>query len=495
MSLPALLEEGDTYLDDGPSFHLGLAYLAGVLRQRRIEVSILDAYIENRWNQRLNVEDGWIELGLSDDQILDHIAEISPDLIGISVPFSCQHYLAVSIARKIKLLFPHILLIAGGNHISGYTDDPSLWVFDYRILGEGEATLPALIDSINHDQAIELIAGVVQKGEIQGVCSPHIQNLDELPLPALDLLPLEKIWGGGRRWINMIASRGCAYNCVFCSIHTVMGNTIRLRAVENVINEIDHWVSRYGIEEIFFEDDNLTLHRRWAKELFKRIAGLNFGIRLHVRNGVRADSLDKEMLTLMKAAGFEDISISPESGNQTTITKIIHKNLVLEDVIHSTKLALGLNLGVNAFFVMGFPEEKWEDLLHTISFAQKMRELGCSGFWFSLVTPFPGTELYDQYNATGRLSKPLDLRRLRSVDYVIKNPHYSAEELKALRARVMDELAPRATRTAMLLRGLRLVVDDPRFFYQKLRNRLPYRLKQWLWPTLRQDVRGFKGSK
>ncbi len=504
ISLPAVLEEVDTYLEDGHSFHLSLAYLAAVIRTHGLEVTILDSYAEDRSNLRPDVEPGWLELGLSDEQILDRIASADPDLIGITVPFTCQQDLAVKLAEKIKSRFSHVVLVAGGNHITGYVDDKVLDIFDYRVLGEGEYALLELICSLNQDEEERPIAGVLQRGGAQSSRVPYIQDLDQLPFPALDLLPLEKIWGSGRRWINMIATRGCIYRCVFCSIHTVMGHTIRRRSVENIVAEIAHWKRKYNIQEIYFEDDNLTVNHNWAKSLFQAIAERKFGIRMHVRNGVRADSLDEELLKLMKAAGFQDISISPESGSQNTLTNIIHKTQNLEDCLRVLKLARKLHLGVNSFFVMGFPEETWDDLEQTVQFARHLRDLGCSGFWFSLVTPFPGTELYDSYRKSGHLPDSFDFRKLRSVDYVIQNPHYSARELKAFRKSVMEELAPS---TSWLKRGIRilaLALQDPEFFWVKLRCRMPSLLKssvQWVhvpkpsWKLLQRSTGQRKDSR
>ena len=477
ISLPAVLEEVDTYLEDGHSFHLGLAYLAAVLQTHGLEVTILDSYAEDRFNLRSDVEPGWLELGLSDEQILNRVASADPDLVGITVPFSCQHDLAVKLAAKIKSRFPHVVLVAGGNHITGYVDDKALEIFDYRILGEGEYALLELIRSLSRGGEERPLAGVLPRGKQQSSRAPNIQNLDQLPFPALDLLPLEKIWGSGKRWINMIGTRGCIYRCVFCSIHTVMGHTIRHRSVENIISEIACWKRKYDIQEIYFEDDNLTVNHRWAKSLFQAIADRKFGIRLHVRNGVRADSLDEEILKLMKAAGFQDISISPESGSQNTLTNIIHKKQNIEDSLRALTLARKLNLGVNSFFVMGFPEETWDDLEQTVQFARYLRDLGGSGFWISLVTPFPGTELYENYRRAGHLPDSFDFRKLRSVDYVVQNPHYSARDLKAFRTRVMEDLAPNTSWLKRSVGILALAIQDPAYFWVKLRYKLPNLLK------------------
>ncbi|MCJ7825982.1 MAG: cobalamin B12-binding domain-containing protein, partial [Anaerolineales bacterium] len=181
ISLPAVLEDVDTYLEDGHSFQLGLAYLASVLQTHGLEVTILDSYAEDRSNRRPDVDPGWLELGLSDEQILNRIDSAAPDLVGITVPFSCQHDLAVKLAAKIKARFPHVILVAGGNHISGYVDDEALDVFDYRILGEGEYALLELIRSLNQDEEVRTIAGVLQRGGSQSSRVPYIRDLDQLP--------------------------------------------------------------------------------------------------------------------------------------------------------------------------------------------------------------------------------------------------------------------------------------------------------------------------
>lgn len=472
ISLPAVLEESDTYLDDGHSFHLGLAYLAGVLRENGISVKILDCYAEARQNPRPGVETGWLELGLSDEEILEHIDGVAPELIGITVPFSCQHDLSVKLAAKIKTRLPHVVLVAGGNHISGDLDNEDLQVYDFRVIGEGEYAFLDLILALNNGGGAAGIKGVVARGEHDYQSAPAIKDLDRLPFPAIDLLPLEKIWDSDRRWINLIATRGCVYDCIFCSIHTVMGHNIRRRSIEHVVEEISHWKKLYDIQEVYFEDDNLTVNRAWAKTLFRAIAELNLGLRLHVRNGIRADSVDEELLALMKAAGFQDISISPESGSPGVLSEIIHKTQDLADVLYTLELARKINLGVNAFFVMGFYEETWEDLHRTVNFARELRKLGCSGFWFSLVTPFPGTEIHRQYSESGRLEEPVDLRRLRSVDYIVRNPYYTASELKGFRAEVMRELAPDSSVTRTLGRALRLAIYDPHFAWVKFRYKV-----------------------
>ena len=474
LGLPTVIgkTEDDTQSFYGHSFHLSLAYIAAVLRDNGVQVEILDCYAEDRFHVRAQTEPDWLELGISNDEILQRIDRFQPDLIGITIPFSCQHYVAATLGRLIKDRFPQVVLVTGGNHVSAVPDQIDRTIFDYLVLGEGEYALLALIQSLNANRSADTIPGVVSRQMPACESEARVDALDELPLPALDLLPLQKLWRSGRRWINMVATRGCVYDCNFCSIHTVMGRKIRTRCVDNVVNEIKQWKQRYKIQEIYFEDDNLTTNKRWAKELFRKIAACNFRIRLYARNGIRADSIDRELLELMKAAGFQDIVIAPESGSQETLDKIIGKKMKLEDCTNAVKLARQVHLGIGLFFVIGFPEETWEDISATLDYARYLKQLGATGPWISLASPYPGTRFYTECVQRNLLTTDFDFRRCRTEDYQIVNAHYSADELKAFRAKAMAELAPPPSRVNSILNGLKLLLEDPSFFLVKLRYKL-----------------------
>lgn len=472
LSLPALMEAGDDYLNDGHSFHLGIAYIAALLRSKGLEVKILDSYAEDRKHLRASSDEHWHEYGLSDEDILSAIGEYAPDILGMSIPFSCQHYLAMHIARRIKAQFPQLILVAGGNHVTAVPQDMDRSVIDYLVLGEGEYALLSLIQSLNHGEAVDEQLGIMQHDSQDCIHSKHIDDLDALPFPALDLLPLDKLWQTGRRWINMVATRGCVYSCNFCSIHTIMGRRIRRRSVENVIAEIEHWKRLYKIQEIYFEDDNLTANKKWAKQLFTEIARRKFNIRFYARNGIRADSIDKELLLLMKAAGFQDFMIAPESGSQETLDTIIGKKMKLEDCTRAVQLAHEVNLGVNLFFVIGFPGETWEQIDATISYARYLKNLGANGVWISMASPYPGTRLFKECMDKGFIPKDYDYRRCRTADYQIANPNYTALELKTYRNKAMASLVSPHTKAVAARNALHLLLSDPLYLMVKLRYKL-----------------------
>ena len=159
--------------------------------------------------------------------------------------------------------------------------------------------------------------------------------------------------GMRKPWAQVITSRGCPYNCVFCSIHTIWGRQWRYRRPENVVEEIETIVSKYKIKEIDFEDDNLTLNRKRAEKIFDLLTERDLGIEWHTPNGVRADTLDEPLLRKMKRSGCSTIWIGVESGDQDVLDNIIRKNLKLDTVEHVVKLPHKVGIQVGCFLLLG----------------------------------------------------------------------------------------------------------------------------------------------
>jgi hypothetical protein len=189
----------------------------------------------------------------------------------------------------------------------------------------------------------------------------------------------------------------------------------------------------------------------------------------------------------MRKAGFQDFMISPESGSQRTLDVIIGKKAKLEDYENAIRLAQEIDLGVNTFFVLGFPEETWEDLGITIKYARHLKELGAVGFSFSTATPFPGTRLYTECVERGLIDPVhFDYRRLRTIDYVINHPIFSNEELLAYQKKVMEEFSPpKLSIFGKIMKWISLLIRDPAMFYTKLRFKLNFYLFRMNQPLSR----------
>lgn len=223
-----------------------------------------------------------------------------------------------------------------------------------------------------------------------------------MPPPALHLTDLNKIFSNKyySRWrlnqlskksLPVFTSRGCPFTCVFCSVHSQVGYRYRIYTNEYVINYIKSCIDKYGVTHFHFEDDNLTCNKDRAKKLIRELIKLN--ITWDTPNGVRADTIDEEMIALMIESGMTSISIASESGNDDVLKNIIKKHMSTKSIINVACLADKYDLPCNVFFVLGFPGETIGNILDTIKFAKNLtKNYGTINNVF-IANPLPGTEL------------------------------------------------------------------------------------------------------
>jgi anaerobic magnesium-protoporphyrin IX monomethyl ester cyclase len=466
-----------SWADDVGSFPLGLSFIAAVLERNHFEVKILDCFIEGFFNRRA-VDGRLIRIGMSDDEIIKAIVEYSPDLVGIAVQFSCQLSSALHLNSVVKKINTGVVTVAGGNHASAAPESLGRGTFDWIVVGEGEFRLLGLIQAINDQNIGAAVPGVFSTSgppsrDVPVAVGGFIEDLDSLPFPSYGLLPLEKYWRirGDTRWINMIATRGCPYHCVFCSIKTIMGKRVRTRSVDSVLEELIHLKREFQVRQIYFEDDNLTCNIRWAKELFRKIIREELGMEYFFRNGIRADRVDLELLKLMKKAGTRRVCFAPESGSQKTLDTVIRKNMRLEDCEKAVRMARRAGLDVTCFLVIGFPEETLEDIRKTVQYGRRLRRLGCDRIWLSCAVPYPGTELFENCVRRGILSRDeIDYQSMSTMDSIIHNEWFTAEEVKRIRDQAMTDLNRRHFRDFLRVapRRASLLISNPSLFTRRL---------------------------
>lgn len=300
--------------------------------------------------------------GLSFEQLENQLRAIdTPDFIGISVNFTPYFDMALETARLCKFIFPETPVIAGGHHA---TAEPASVLesifFDYVVLGEGEQVILKLIDTLVTEKKDELekiegLAFRTNHGIHISQSKTFIQNLDTIPSP-----PLDNSVG------MIITSRGCPKNCNFCSISKVMGKKVRFRSVTSVLREMEQGVEK-GITRFDFEDDNLTINQDRAKEFFRQIIQ-QFGqgtLKLSALNGILADTLDEELVQLMRRAGFEWLNIPMVSGSAKMHERIdrFQSRHKFMDVISWGKK---YGLKMVAYIILGLPEDKPDQMLEDI---------------------------------------------------------------------------------------------------------------------------------
>ncbi|MBI4294801.1 MAG: B12-binding domain-containing radical SAM protein [Chloroflexi bacterium] len=443
---PQRIFSGSPTLEAGPP--LGLLYVAAALDRAGYQVEILDTLL---FDGPAREEGDSLLYGMPWDQIQAEIRQRKPDLVGVTSPFSTQIENALAVARIAKTINTHLPTVIGGphatvQHLQLLNDDPCL---DVAVIGEGELTAVEVAQAYEKGNSLEGIKGIAyRQGQEVKVTPPRepILDLDSIPLPAYHLVDMERYLRPRRvRYrtskfrpeIPMITSRGCPFQCVFCSIHAHMGRLWRAHSSDYVLAHLDEVVRRYGVQFVHFEDDNLTLNLDRFQRILDgvRERGLKFG--WDASNGVRADRLTLPLLKRMKECGCTDIHIGVESGDQWVLDNIVHKHLRLENVVKTAAMCQEAGLKVTAFYIIGFPGEKIENMERTIDFALQLKRRYNVGMSLFVATPLHGTELLKICQEHGYLTRELTPRSLAEATQswgrgLIKTEDFDPETVKRL---------------------------------------------------------------
>jgi magnesium-protoporphyrin IX monomethyl ester (oxidative) cyclase len=423
---------------------LGLGYLAAVL-EKDYEIKILDCLAEGFNNDRK--EGRFLTYGLNLGDVRERIRDFGPDIVGVSCLFSMQFSLALSICQISKEIDENIITVMGGAHPSGLPQETlENAAVDFVVIGEAEESFTQLIEALNQGAGLSLIDGLGYKDNNRVVINPktrYIQDLDTIPFPARHLLPMEKYFRVNLphaldpRYClntNIITSRGCPTNCLFCCIHSLWGNDYRVRSPENVLEEMMFLKRNYGIKEIQFEDDNLTLNKNRAIEIFQGMVERKLDMSWSAPNGIALWTLDKELLKLMRKSGCYWLAVAVESGNQGVLNKVIKKPLQLEEAKPLIKEMLRLKIRVTTFFVVGFPGEGIAQIKDTIRFGLSIPTHHLSLFF---ATPLAGSELYKISKERGLLRPDFNFSNLKTTKVNITPQDLSCEALQKLVARAL----------------------------------------------------------
>jgi radical SAM superfamily enzyme YgiQ (UPF0313 family) len=234
-----------------------------------------------------------------------------------------------------------------------------------------------------------------------------------------------------RRVAVMYSSRGCAAKCIFCSSVEFWGHDYRFRSPKSLLDEMDFLVNTYGIEEIQFEDDNLTQNKKRAREIFEGMIarGLHKKLVWNTPNGIALWALDIPLLRLAKEAGCYQLTLAIESGNQQVVDNIIHKPLQLDKARELAAEIKRLDFDTNAFFIIGFPGETLDDMRDTFQFA---RDLDLNSACFFIAQPLPGTRLFDISVRNGYLPDDFRFEDATYSRGVISTPDWTAGQVQKL---------------------------------------------------------------
>jgi magnesium-protoporphyrin IX monomethyl ester (oxidative) cyclase len=425
-----------------------LASVAAVLEKKH-SVCIIDAPNEG-WKNLTELDETKYRCGLSAQIIVERVKQWKTDAVVIEIPFSGWSKTAYEVVSAIKSINKKIVVVLFGQHPSARPEACLLdSEADFVVIGEPEHTVFELINALERGKqdfsetdglALRKKGNIVLTGK-----RAIIQDLDSLPFPARHLLPMKVYYEAvkenplrgevSKPWTIMITSRGCPYNCVFCSNCTIWGRKWRARSAKNVVDELEQVVKTFGVKQVDFHDDNMTLDKKRMADICDLIVERGIRVEWFTPNGVRADRLDEPLLRKMKMSGCKKIRIAPESGVQHVVNDIIGKNLDLKSVEQTVISCKKVGIKVGCFFVIGLIGETKADIEETIKFAYKLKRLGADSFIFSIAMPLYGTALYEQAVEGGFLREGFCDYALAATEPLIETPEFSANDLRKLCAK------------------------------------------------------------
>lgn len=360
---------------------LGIAYMAGVLQENHIDVEILDASAED-----MDFKD-----------VEKELLKRKPDLVALTA-LTPTIGRALETAQVVKETLPDSIVVIGGYHPTfNFIETLEDENVDIVIRGEGEYIMLNLVQALENQSSLHDVKGIVfeDKNSKEIVVNPEaplIQDLDELPFPALNLLPMKKyrLLDMDTHMTTMITTRGCPMQCSFCSSAAMHGKKIRERSVENIVDEIEYLKTNYDIDTIAFMDDTFTLKKRKVMAICDEILKRNIEIMWGCTS--RVDTLDEKLLKKMKEAGCITIFIGVESADQQQLDNMC-KNTTIAKIENAFKIAHKLKIRTIASVALGMPGDTKEIMNKTVKFVHKLKP---NYAIYSLATPYPGTRFYKE---------------------------------------------------------------------------------------------------
>lgn len=369
---------------------LGLGYLASSLRK--------------------SFGDNFIKFKIVNDCVEEEIKRFKPDIVGIS-SVSQNYNIAAKYAKITKKY--KLPVIIGGTHITALplslTKD-----MDVGIIGEGEETIVDLVNHYNTEKGrfdskkLKNINGIIFRKNGKLVLTKKrkiIDPLDKIPMPARDLLTINNP-------TYMFTSRGCPYRCSFCASSRFWGK-VRFFSAEYVVNEIKHLFENYNVDQIDFWDDLFIVDRKRLEKIFlllkkeKLLGRLSFGC------SVRSNLVDEQLVKLLSKMNFKRVSMGLESASPRILKYLKGETISVANHTNAINILKKYKIEPSASFIIGSPTETKREIIKTLDFIKKSQ---LRGFAVNILTPFPGTPVWEYAKKKGLVSEKMDWNIL-DVDF------------------------------------------------------------------------------
>ncbi|MFH1319794.1 MAG: radical SAM protein [Bacteroidota bacterium] len=399
---------------------LGLLLLAGYLLDHTIhKVDVLDSQVEELCYEALE----------------ERIKNIDFEVVGITtMTFTLID--VIKTVRLVKKINPESRVVLGGPHVNLFPEETiALDGVDFLVLGEGEIIFSQLLDNIYNYDELKKIKGLVFKdknGEIAHTGIPDtVKDLDNLSFPARHLTPYKKyssLLAKRTPITTMITSRGCPFKCSFCD-RPHLGKKFRAMSAEKVVGEIEKSL-KLGIHEFLIYDDTFTINKTRVKKICELIIEKKLDVGFDIR--ARVDTLNEELLLLLKKAGCRGIHYGVEAGTEK-ILKVLKKDITINKVKEIFNLTKKYKIPILAYFMIGCPDETRDDIYETF---RVTKWLNPDFIHLTILTPFPGTPIYIDGLANGKIKKDYWLEFAKNPDSDFEPPfwdeNFTKKELEEL---------------------------------------------------------------
>ena len=451
---------------------LGLGYLAESVKHLNVDVRIIDCV-----NQMMGIQ-----------PLLGLIAQAKPDIIGFTVYSHDLKNIKIISAYVKEHISRSIYILIGGPHPSVAPRHACEYLpdIDFAFKGEAEKGFAALIEYFLKKQGSQgqkvhedlfRIPGLIYRdarGSFMINPQCYIDDLDVLGFPAWNLInprnyfkTCHGVFYKNDAFVPIFTSRGCPQQCAFCAGHNIMGRKVRRRSVAHVVAEIKWLKSEFGIKEFHILDDNFTSDRVYVIAFCNALLDSELGIYWSCPNGVRIDSLDEEMLDVMRSSGCYALFVGIESGSQRVLDSM-NKNLRLSQIKDTVVLIKRKGFKVTGFFILGYPGETEEEMRRTIQFS---KSLPLDVADFSNFIPLPGSSIFRQLFGEDGLCR-INFSSFSSPANIIgysENPQDARRRISMIRKAYLEFYArPR------ILADLMLRIRSPYQFYYILKRLVAY---------------------
>ena len=418
-----------------PNPPLGLAYIAAAIKDAGLPYQVLDGT-----GEALDVvrpypdRDDFMIQGLSFDEIT---ARIHPDadVIGVACMFSTLWPLVNKLAWAVREKFPDAWMVLGGEHGTAVPENVlKVSPFDAVVLGEGEDTVVELLRARRLGRPLSRVRGIAFKDGDRVVTtelSARKKDVDKIALPDWDSFPIEEyiarhqINGANMgRSMPLLATRGCPFQCTFCSNPGMWTQRWIPRDPKLVADEMALYARKYRVTNFDFQDLTSIIKRQWIVDFCRELIARDLRITWQMPSGTRADVFDAEVADLLYRSGCRALAFAPESGSPE-ILKVIKKQVDLPRMLESMRIAVKRGLKLSCFIVIGFPDDTPATLRQTSRLIRKMAWLGVYDVAVSKFVPYPGSELFTRLQREGKIELDDDFFVSPMDFYTQKAPSYA----------------------------------------------------------------------